>query len=55
LIRQESGKVILSWSNPAFALQAALAVTGTYTNVPGATNPYTNAVTGLRQFFRLKY
>jgi uncharacterized repeat protein (TIGR03803 family) len=48
------GRVILSWSNPTFALQAAPAVTGTYTNIPGATSPYTNIITGLQMFFRLQ-
>lgn len=54
LILQSSGQaVILSWSNPAFSLQAAPAVTGTYTNVLGATSPYTNSITCPQQFFRL--
>jgi hypothetical protein len=34
-------------------LQSAPTVTGTYTNVPGATSPYTNAITGSQKFFRL--
>jgi len=29
------------------------AVTGVYTNVPGAASPYTNAITGSQEFFRL--
>ena len=33
---------ILSWTGPG-ALQASANVTGTYTNVTGATSPYTNA------------
>jgi uncharacterized repeat protein (TIGR03803 family) len=45
--------IILSWSNPAFALQAASAVTGTYTNVPGATSSYTNTIAEPQRFFRL--
>jgi len=28
-------------------------ITGTFTNLPGATSPYTNALTGAQQFFRL--
>ena len=47
------GTIILSWSNPSFALQAAPEVTGTYTNLPGATSPYTNAISGPQRFFRL--
>jgi hypothetical protein len=52
-IRQSGTNVLLNWSNSAFNLQSAPAVTGTYTNVPGATSPYTNAITGPQQFFRL--
>jgi uncharacterized repeat protein (TIGR03803 family) len=47
------GAVVLSWNDPSFALQAAPAVTGTYANIIGATSPYTNAITGPQQFFRL--
>ena len=46
--------VTLSWTNAAFTLQAATNVAGVYTNMPGATSPYTNAITGAQQFFRLQ-
>jgi hypothetical protein len=46
--------LVLSWNNPAFALQAAPAVTGLYTNIVGATSPYTNSISGVQKFFRLK-
>ena len=46
--------VVLNWTDPAFALQAAPAVTGVYTNIPGALSPYTNPAAGPKQFFRLK-
>jgi len=45
--------IILTWSNPAFALQAAPSVAGTYTNISGATSPYTNVISGTQKFFRL--
>jgi len=45
--------IILHWDNPAFMLQAAPQVTGTYTNIPGATSPYTNGISGPQMFFRL--
>jgi uncharacterized repeat protein (TIGR03803 family) len=45
--------VVLSWTNAAFALQSAPALSGVYTNVPGASSPYTNAATGSQMFFRL--
>ena len=52
-IRQSGTNVVLTWTNSAFGLQAAPAVTGTYTNVPGAASPYTNAITAPQEFFRL--
>ena len=54
---QPAGKnVVLTWNDPssAFSLQSAPLVNGTYTNVTSATSPYTNAITGAQQFFRLK-
>jgi uncharacterized repeat protein (TIGR03803 family) len=44
---------VLSWVDPGFSLQAGPTVTGQFTNMIGALNPYTNAVTGSPQFFRL--
>lgn len=46
--------VILSWSDPAFSLYAAPAVNAAFTNVPNATSPYTNHLTGPQKFFRLQ-
>ena len=46
-------QLILSWSDPNFALQTALSLTGAFAAVPGATSPYTNAVAGRQTFFRL--
>jgi len=52
---QESGtNVVLTWTNSAFGLQAAPALTGAFTNVSGAASPYTNAITSTQQFFRLQ-
>ena len=53
-IRPIADAVELSWSNPAFSLQASTLVTGTYTNVPGATSPYTNTFGTPTKFFRLQ-
>ena len=47
------GQLILTWSNPAFSLQSAPTVTGTFTNITGAISPYTNSITAGQQFFRL--
>jgi hypothetical protein len=54
-IERIGNNIVLSWSNPAFALQAAPEVTGVYTNVPGATSPFTNSISGSQLYFRLKY
>ena len=52
-IQRSSGGVVLSWTNAAFSLQTESQLNGAFTNIPGATSPYTNPVTGSRQFFRL--
>ena len=44
--------VVLTW--PTGTLQQASSVTGTYTDVVGATSPYTNAISGPQSFFRIK-
>ena len=51
---QRCGPVmVLTWTNQAFSLQAAPAVNGGFTNIPGAANPYTKVLSGPGQFFRL--
>lgn len=55
VISVEGSDVVLSWTNPLFNLQAASAVTGTYTNVPGATSPYHYPLTEGQKYFRLSY
>jgi uncharacterized repeat protein (TIGR03803 family) len=54
MIRGIGNAVVLTWNGPAFALQSAPLVTGVYTNIPNATSPYTNAITGKERFFRLQ-
>jgi hypothetical protein len=44
--------LILTW--PFGALQSAPQASGVYTNVPGATSPFTNAITGSQSFFRVQ-
>jgi uncharacterized repeat protein (TIGR03803 family) len=53
-IRSISNAVVLTWSNPALFLQSAPTLTGAYTNVIGASSPFTNANTASNAFFRLK-
>ena len=52
ITKLENNKVVLSW--PMGMLQQAGTVDGTYTEVIGATSPYTNSPTGARSFFRVK-
>ena len=52
-IQATADGVVLTWSDSGFTLQTAPAVTGVYTNIPGATSPYTNRISGGQQFFRL--
>jgi hypothetical protein len=49
---QPGPKLQLTWS--AGNLQATTNLSGTWTNVVGATSPYTNSPTGAQQFFRVQ-
>jgi hypothetical protein len=52
---QSGANFVLSWTDASgvFWLTTATNVSGPYTNVPSATNPYTNSVAEPRRFFRL--
>src|SRR5262249_9220623 len=51
---RDGNNLILSWSG-TFNLQMATNVTGAYSNVNGATSPYTNMIgSEPRRFFRLR-
>jgi len=59
-ISRSATNIILSWpANIAgfdftgFTLQSTPALTSTFTNIPGATNPYTNSISDAQQFYRL--
>ncbi|HWV99225.1 MAG TPA: PKD domain-containing protein [Candidatus Acidoferrum sp.] len=47
--------VVLNWNGAAspFSLQSAPTAAGVFTNIPNATSPYTNFITGAQKFFRL--
>ena len=46
--------VVLSWTAP-FALQSSTNATGVYTNLPGASSPFTNSTgNDVQRFFRLR-
>ena len=49
-IVSSGSNIVITW--PVGTLQAAPAVTGTYTNIIGATSPYTNSVVGTQRFYR---
>jgi hypothetical protein len=54
VFQRENANLVLTWSDPSFALQSAPTVLGVFANVPGAISPYTNSLTGSAKFFRLK-
>ena len=51
-VTRSGNDVVLSW--PFGTLQAAPSVTGTYTNVSGATSPLTNAPSRTAEFYRVQ-
>ena len=53
-INRFGNQVVLRWLNPTFGLQAAPTINGVFTNVPGATSPRTNPISGDQMHFRLK-
>jgi hypothetical protein len=52
-IQQAGSNVLLTWTNSAFSLQTSPSVSGSYTNIPGATTPYTRPTSAPQEFFRL--
>jgi hypothetical protein len=55
LVLQRLGSsIVLSWTNAAFSLQSAPTMNSIFTDVPSASSPYTNLITGTARFFRLK-
>jgi hypothetical protein len=53
-VQREGRKVILRWDGAGQVLQGAAVIQGPFTNVTGATSPYTNAMGGGSGFFRLR-
>jgi hypothetical protein len=49
------GDVTLTWANPAFKLYSASTVNGAFTEVIGATSPYSTPISGNERYFRLVY
>jgi len=52
-IQQLDDQIVHNWTNSIFGLQIAPLITGTFTNLFGATSPYTKPLTGPQQYFRL--
>jgi len=52
-IRLLNNQGILSWNNPMFALSASPSATGPFTNISGASSPFTNTTLSSQLFFRL--
>jgi hypothetical protein len=52
-IQSDGQNAMLTWEDSTFALQAAPTPAGTFTNVTGATSPFTNALDAPAKFFRL--
>jgi hypothetical protein len=52
-IQKANNQAVLNWTNAGFVLQSAHAITGTFTNIPGAASPYTNSTAGTEQYFQL--
>jgi len=53
-IEPAGANVILTWSDTFASLQSAPLVNGVYTNVPGATSPYTNNINCPQKYYRLE-
>ena len=48
--------IVLTWGNSVFGLQSATNLTGPWSDISGATSPFTNlTTTNAVRFFRLKY
>lgn len=52
-IQADGRNAVLTWNDSNFALQASPSADGQFTNVTGATSPFTNAMDDAVKFFRL--
>ncbi len=52
-IRRVQDQLVFTWYSKAFTLQSAPDINGVFTNLPGATSPWTNTIGTDRLFFRL--
>ena len=54
-IESLGNQVVLRWTNASFHLQSAPAMSSSFTDVLGATSPYTNLLTHSNEYFRLRH
>ncbi|MDQ6631595.1 MAG: hypothetical protein M3Y82_07535, partial [Verrucomicrobiota bacterium] len=54
ITKNPNNTVTITWSTPSSTLQSAPVVTGPYTDVPGATSPYTTSSASGQAFYRLR-
>lgn len=47
-------QAVLTWDDPSYSLYSSPAVSGVFTNLTGATSPYTNQLPGAQRFFQLR-
>ncbi len=52
-IQVAGNSFVLTWSNPGLPLQSSTNLSAGFTDVAGATSPYTNTFAGAQTFFRL--
>lgn len=54
-IQSSEGNAIVNWSDPTLPIQSATDLSSPFTDLPGATPPYTNSTVGTNvNFFRFK-
>jgi uncharacterized repeat protein (TIGR03803 family) len=53
-VQASAGTLVLSWTNSAYSLQSTPSFGGSFSNVSGATSPYTVPLTNSQQFYRLQ-
>jgi hypothetical protein len=53
-IQNLNSRFVLTWTTPGCSLQFAPTAASTFTNISGATSPYTNSVHGSEGYFRLQ-
>jgi len=55
VIDADSGTVVLHWPEPRCSLQTSPFPYGPFTDLPNASSPYSNSVSGSARFFRLRW